>query len=233
VRKLSFIHIPKTGGSYARQIMKGANFHDTGMHGFSGANPVFDKRINDYTKIHPNRDLLRIKNSKKYDFFTTVRNPFDMLYSYYSHSRNNYSGWAACNTIHDIHDFEDFINKYCDENFEWHYPAFKKMLFSQIFIPSGKCLPKHIIRYEKLNHGLRDLCHMYGIEYNENIVGKLNVSNKKNTYNEAYTDEMIDKVNIKCKFELDSFGYDFNGPTDDAIKVSTRGLIYKWGKYGL
>jgi hypothetical protein len=227
-KRLSFVHIPKTGGSYTRKMLKGDNFYDTERHGFFGANPPFDSRINDYTKIHKHRDLSKISNYSKLDFFAIVRNPFDMLYSYYSHTRENYGGWAACNEIHDIDSFEDFVNKYCDPNFKWHYPAFKKMLFTQMFLPQGKCIPKYVIRHDYLNKGLRKLCHDYDIDYNENKFGKINVSTKSGTYFDAYTEDMKSQVYSKCKFELKMFGYDFDGPTDNKTMLDVSKLTYKW-----
>ena len=44
------------------------------------------------------------------DYLTIVRNPFDLLTSYYFHSKGaNHKGWANCLNIHNINDFENPI----------------------------------------------------------------------------------------------------------------------------
>jgi hypothetical protein len=237
-RKLSLIHIPKTAGSYIRTIFKNTNkFYAKRIHGFNGINPKICPDTRKFIGYNANQDYTKDSQFKKLDTFTVVRNPYDLLYSYYSHDRMDtkrykgkpYSGWMAVNSIHGIKTFEEFINKYCDPNFEWHIPILQEFLFCQIFNQQGKCEPKYIIRYEKLDNGLKYLIDHYNIKVNNKVYNKkVNISPGKSSYKNAYTPEMVEKVKKKCAVELSMFGYDFNGPTDDRTFIEPNTLVYKW-----
>jgi len=147
-------------------------------------------------------------------YFSIIRNPFDLLHSYYLHTRSNYSGFAGCNTIHNIASFPDFIEKYCDPDFQWHVPLLKHHLFSQLFLPGGKLLPKMIVRFEHYKEGLQQLFDECGIR----VLGwppKANQTQGKVDYRTVYTPSMKAMVEKKCQRELKDFGYTFSGPTDD------------------
>ena len=117
-----------------------------------------------------------------------IRNPFDLLCSYYHHGdklRPNghycHSGWAAVNYTHQFKTFKEFITAYCDPNFKWHQPQFQKFLFSQLFDINHNCVADIIIKYEYLNEARKmlnpKLEHpIEDIHYNKSI-------NKKNLMN--------------------------------------------------
>jgi len=200
--------------------------------------PQVSKQSKKYLKFDIGVDYEIALKGMDLDFFAVVRNPYDMLYSYYNHRRriedgwrDEYSGWAACNDIHSISSFEEFIDKYCDSNYEWHIPIYKEMLFSQLFNAEGKCVVKHIIRYERLAEGLKQLASMYDIEP-DLTVNKKNVSLNGKSYKNVYNNEMKGKVLKKCSKELSMFGYSFEGPTDDSIFIDKKLFYRRKNNYG-
>lgn len=213
---LYFIHIPKTSGSsiVGRKIaklnhvfgIKDARKMTNLEGGFSGDNFPYFKKAE-----FPEKSNLK---------FTIIRNPYDLLCSYYFHGDElasdgtyKHSGWAACNYAHNFKTFKEFINCYCDPDFAWHVPLFKNFLYSQLFDGSGNCLVDFIIKYEQFNEASKIL-EQGDISLSRRI--SCNISKrKKEKYYSYYDEEMIQKVKVKCARELDLFRYNFNNSLDN------------------
>jgi hypothetical protein len=214
-RIIYFIHIPKTSGTSleSEQIIKlGHCFNVPKVY-----RTQFNKGgFHDYEK--DTWDLYEYPVVPNYKI-SIIRNPFDLLSSYYFHGEKLkncgtycHSGWASVNYTHQFNSFKQFITSYCDPNFKWHIPAFKNFLFSQLFDISYNCVTDIIIKYEYLNEAIDIL----NTQLKHKIVKnkKENVSiNKQYKYTEYYDAEMIELVYKKCKRELFLFNYDFNGST--------------------
>jgi hypothetical protein len=209
-----FIHIPKTSGTAleSKQIIKlGHNFNVEKIYRI----PANEKGHIDYkTCYYGIYNYPKIPNTK----ISIIRNPFDLLCSYYHHGENLkpngiycHSGWASVNYTHQFKTFKEFITAYCDPNFKWHVPQFQKFLFSQLFDISHNCVADIIIKYEYLNEAKKIL----NTKLNYPILDKKrNLSTrKKNSYETYYDEEMIDLVTKKCHRELKLFNYNFNGST--------------------
>jgi hypothetical protein len=225
---LYFIHIPKTSGSAlsSKQIRKLG-------HGFNVPNsyrtPKNKKGCDGY--ITDTWEVYKYPNPKNYKI-TIIRNPFDLLCSYYFHGeqlKNNneycHSGWACCNYTHQFKTFKEFIHAYCDNEFEWHQPCFKNFLYSQLFDINHNCVANIIVKYEHLNDAINTL--------NKKLnhpIKKNNHANKSNlktkNYREYYDKEMIGLVNKKCIKELQYFNYDFNGSTKKEPLIINSNLKY-------
>lgn len=217
-RKIFLTHVPKTGGNYIRDFLSiSDDFVNVRSHGYWGISPtqiespLIDFRIGiDYSKKCDLKDVINV---------SCVRNPFRMLLSYYTHTRANYTGFGACNDIHSINSFENFIDKYCDLGFEWHFPLMKKNLFGQLYSSRGDLVVDHIIRTEFLGKSINILSEIYNIP----ILGRDLWRNespsvkRSSSWKDRYTESMIKKVEKKCEFELDTFGYSFNSTPDDTF----------------
>lgn len=209
-----FIHIPKTSGTalMSKQIINLS-------HAFS-VNNIYRRFCNNRGYRYYLHDDW---HTYRYDItpntkITIIRNPFDLLCSYYHHgeelkSNDEYceSGWASVNYTHQFHSFKQFISGYCDPNFEWHQPQLQKFLFSQLFDINHTCVADIIIKYEYLDEAKRILNTKLKHPIVDNIC---NVSVRKTKYYKDYYDEeMIELINKKCHRELKYFNYDFNGST--------------------
>lgn len=88
---------------------------------------------------------LPIWNKDKYDkLYVLVRNPFDVLKSYYFHTHskkhkdtakskgqfevdyNRIDGWMFVNQIHGFNSWWEFLDSYIDSNFEWQFTTNEK-----------------------------------------------------------------------------------------------------------
>ena len=184
--RLFYLHIPKTGGKYMNEVFK---------------------NYNAFTNLGHRKPPVHGVNTIN---FSTVRNPFSLLVSWYFHRLRGQIGLDGCVKIFDIKSFEEFVKKYCDPNFVWLIARqkMKNFMFWQIF-NNDKCTVDYVLRNEYLDDALLDFCSKFDIT--PNIGEKVNTSEHKD-YRTYYTDELIELVNEKCERELKLFDYDFDGP---------------------
>ena len=209
-----FIHIPKTSGSSlkSKQIIKlGHNFNVKNIY----RTPANKKGCHCYNTCFWGIYKYPMTPNTK---ISIIRNPFDLLCSYYSHGvklnpngEYCHSGWAAVNYTHQFKTFKEFIIAYCNPNFKWHQPQFHKFLFSQLFDINHNCVADIIIKYEYLDEAREILNTKLEHPIEDLYINKSR--NKKKSYKEYYDKEMIELVNKKCHRELKYFNYDFNGST--------------------
>lgn len=237
IYNISFFHIPKTAGTRLANGKKSKIKLIKLGHKFC-INDAFRLSSSEKGDQHfdtPYWERYRFIRPKSLRI-TIIRNPFDLLASYYHHGEKmtegieeyTHSGWGSCNFTHKFYSFEDFIRAYCDENFQWHVPLLKQFLFSQIFDGNGKCQVDLIIRYEFMEKALKMInkyykTNIFDVNYKK-WINKTN--NKKKNYKEYYTPELIELVKNKCRRELEHFGYTFNGPTSNKCFVIPKNIRY-------
>jgi len=188
-KKIIFVHIPKTAGiSVAKAI-----FGDVSLEG--------------------HRSIMFYKNLFNEDFseyftFSVVRNPWDRLYSAFKflakgginiHDRNAYEQY-----LEEYKDFEDFVTNGLN----------KKMIYEIMhFIPQseficskdGKIDVNYIARFENLKDDISKLSE----KINNPIELDHHNSNRKVSYKEIYTSDMIKKVEEIYKMDIINFNYKF------------------------
>ena len=209
-----FIHIPKTSGSSLKSnqiINLGHNFNVKNIYRTPASNKGHSSYKTCFWSLYK---YPKTPNTK----ISIIRNPFDLLCSYYHHGAKLkpngeycHSGWASVNYTHQFKTFKQFIVAYCNTDFEWHQPQFQKFLFSQLFDENHNCVADIIIKYEYLDKAKQILNTKLKYPIKNRLVNKSN--NKKKSYKEYYDKEMIELVSKKCYRELKYFNYDFNGST--------------------
>lgn len=236
IKYLYYLHIPKTGGTYV--IRKGINYKQDQIefinlaHSFGISHqipvPFKNRYIQSYLpipRVIHQYSLKKLKSPRL--IISVVRNPFDLLLSYYCHHGSNKGGWDDVNKFHSFKKFDDFVRGFCDNNFEWHHPALNNFLFSQMFDSNGYCAPDLIIRYEYLNEALDKLNKHLGVKLFLIYDQKFNASvGKPKDYKKCYNKELRYLVEQKCRRELEIFGYDFNGPIDKHCFIYPKKLKY-------
>ena len=154
---------------------------------------------------------------------TIVRNPFELLFSYFNYD------WAWCRSSHQLptgeytkKDFQKFVDIYLDDNIPFHAPAFKKSLFSQLKDENGNWILKPnsiVIRFERLTEDISIFSRMVDVPISDHRdVAKNKAGKKPCKWNEAYRKDQIEKLNELWKDDLEYFDYSF----DDLPKKNTK-----------
>lgn len=148
-------------------------------------------------------------NFKKESFnkiYALVRNPFDVLISYYYHSNKdskNIDGWANCNKVHGFKSWEEFLESYIDSSFEWHIPPMKKSMFSFAYDSLDNIIVDDFFKLEE-----PDKLNQFLIENKLPTMGVENVTMYKNHTKPHYTNEQITKLSKIWETDLKYFLYD-------------------------
>ena len=227
---LFFVHIPKTGGNSVRAFLKsservkllnyGRDKREKEHHfGIKNARRVKDSHLSFKTDYFPS--YVDTEEYKKASFsFTVLRNPYDLLYSYYNHSplqssasKKRDNGWGNVNEYHKFKSFSEFIDGYCNmDPEEWHVPALSKNLFGQIFIDNNKKLGvDYAIFLETINMGIAAFYSLNKEKKTAPVkLQKLNTKPKWWTSpikgaKQGYSKALKDAVSKKCEWELDTF----------------------------
>lgn len=162
----------------------------------------------------------------KYDkLYALVRNPFDVLKSYYFHnhakkhkdtaknkkqfdiSYDRIDGWMFVNQIHGFNSWWEFLDSYIDPNFEWHLPPMKKSLYSFAYDENFNLVIDDFFKLEekeKLNKFLKSKGRG-SLGFNKSTVTK-----KVEKYDRYYKPHHVDALNKIWKKDLDHFGYSYN-----------------------
>jgi len=169
---------------------------------------------------------LPIWNKDKYEkLYALVRNPFDVLKSYYFHNHskkhkdtakskgqfsvdyNRIDGWMFVNQIHGFNSWWEFLDSYIDPNFEWHLPPMKKSLYSFAYDKDFNLI---IDRFFKLEE--KDELNKFLKSKGRGNLGfnKSTVTKKVEKYDRYYKPHHVDTLSKIWKRDLDHFGYSYN-----------------------
>ena len=229
-KKAYFVHIPKTAGNTVRTVLKrldlltnpGEEKHQREHHFGSRkatrallSHPSFNA---EYWPSYLDDPCFHAADLS----FTIIRNPYDLLVSYYSHynvvEAKNWTdrGWAHVNGYHQLTHFDEFVRLYCScDPEDWHVPSLNRNLFGQIFDDNNKLSVDYAIRLENLHEGLTILTDMLTEDDSdcriESILPIDNPSRHRHVgpYQNLYTSELQELVEKKCSAELSIFNYTF------------------------
>jgi len=234
-KKITFLHVPKCGGTYIKRRLSTVNCIN------------FNEVSRDYLTA-----INEIENSVS---ISIVRNPFDLLVSWWTskHQKNGARGKLPTlhNTLGERHvnldyskDFKNFVVNFINgknlpkDSYQFYQREF---LFFQFFKETGDCGIDYIFKTEYLTKGV-DLflfdnkLKSKKVRADRTIDGKrplgkneerINVSRigSETNYQNYYDDETIGIVKDKFRVELDMFGYDFGYDGDEF--VDTNIIKYK------
>lgn len=200
-----FVHIPKTGGKYLYSLfhpklqwLDHNGYNDTEVLGLGSLNNK--EKIDKWGFVEGFDKRLEKKSISNNQLVTTIRNPFDMLGSYFFHSR---SGWSNCNTIHNITTFTQFIDCIIDETFLWHHPALKYNLFWQIYKDDEIVLPyDNIFKIENLNNDIRNFLDRNNFDWDFKPS-----KHELKSYYSMYKRRQISSIESKYGFLFETFNY--------------------------
>ena len=233
--RMFFIHVPKTAGTAAKWYLEQRGietYHHADPHPFaflavekitSPINAHIDgKRVNlQVTETQPIYPGLFDSMLK----FSLTRNPFDWLVSYYLHGTpETEDGWGNVNYIYGIRSFSEFVEKFCSPKVQWNHALnstyWNRMTYCQWFNQAGTSVVDFAIRSERLAEGMEELLIAAGLAGEEVAhppKSAANVSHKRKSrdYREYYNSESLEIAARYFSRELQIFGYDFNGPTDE------------------
>lgn len=232
-KEIYFLHIPKTGGTYVMQSLT-STLPVLWPIWTLGHTRIFHTSKSE-VDIYPPKGVTgnpyKIDFLKKKFIFTTVRNPYKWLVSYYNwhtHPAKKYDNALTKKG------FDYFLKTLAEREGEEKWPC-KKMLFFQIFSTKGDLVIDWVNRMETLDKDLEIMAKKLDIKYTKAEKQRVNPLSKKKDYRSFYNEELRELVEETWRFDLDLFGYHFDGydPSKAVIKneVSPEikdNLKYSW-----
>lgn len=207
--KAIFIHIPKNGGSYIAEILSKyygfKNYylqrpdHSSFCNGKDYSVDKHENKIHGtlvYYQTSPYINKIMNMNMDKwnsYFIFTFIRNPYDRIVS----------GWNYINKRNIT--FKGYMDINLNDNSYNYWHVFMPQT-RHIISYNGKIKSDFIGKFENLESDLKRVLNRLGIK---NIIHKSFVKNSKkhNNYITYYDNEVLEKVNIIIKEDLDNFDY--------------------------
>jgi hypothetical protein len=239
-----FIHIPKSAGTFTMKNICNVNdnVHQLDTHFICISDSFISERIknnkfyNDICfKNYKNRvisipgfgynmvDNELFKDSIK---FTIIRNPYDLLSSYFISRWGDYN-LAMFKKLPKL-EFNDLVKEFCNTNKNWHIPFFRDFLYFQCFDDDGNSKCDYAIIYDDvLDTTLTKFTSLNKLNYSRG--DKINKTNKSN-YKNYYTPESIELISKKCKLELDMFNFDFSGYNGKEKIIEMKNFKIDWDK---
>jgi len=244
VKQLKFIKIPKTGSSFFElnfcgegytKMFKGVSQNDITDYKkikYQNEDAVITSVTHAWnypTKIRGYESWINYRNINSNDWVdvrtfvieeddilvSIVRNPFDMLYSMYSFD------WAKGKSIHGlgnpysstIDKFQEYVDIYLKDD-NYHIPAFKESLFSQLKDVNGNWLIDEnsiIFRFENLNEELEQFSKEINVPITNKSKTAINKTNSKPPlpWFQAYRHDQVESLTKLWSEDLKKFNYAF------------------------
>ena len=215
-RTPALIHIPKTGGTYIRQLETASTPVIQPLRDL-GHVCVTDSRRSGPVIYPPqgftDQLLIARKDISRNLVTAVVRNPFSWFVSYAAHA----GGWSPKYVDPSHYDyrnvergFDYLLRTIADREAPW--PS-RRLLFFQLFSDAGEFVCDWVCRNETLDADLAKLASSVGAQYTQ---GPRQRVGKHDDYRTYYTPELIRLVETTWGRELALYGYDFDGVRDGA-----------------
>jgi hypothetical protein len=185
IKDLTFIHIPKTGGSSIANWLRTNHWED-----------ITRPHWSDWKFMHQSSDMIPSIGAKT---FAVIRNPWDRtvsLWAFWKDMRSNK------NTPNATISFEDFVKNM--NTFRFSPDAwFTLDLPQKAWIPDGVT---YLIRFENLETDFKQIQDYLGTNA---PLPHLNKSTHESDYHTYYTSETQALVATMFKDDIDTWGYTF------------------------
>jgi hypothetical protein len=207
---LAFIHIPKTAGRYFYNTVITQNKLEKNFHGHKFSYHV---KYPEYTVYKP----LSFTFNKNHIYTTLIRNPFDLLYSFF-YTKNKamgHSGWGNAeilfrNRIKKESSFKNFIDYYIDPKQIFFWPPLKTNIFAFAYDKNENYLCKETIFFENLTNNIELFCKKYNLLYKEEKINENFITKKPfSDYKQAYTTDQVKRLEKIWEPILTKFNYSF------------------------
>ncbi len=145
----------------------------------------------------------------EYFKFCVVRNPFTkMVSSYKFHNKWSFNrkNLALGKNVRDLKDKLDgsFHKKRFEEFLQWIPLPLDRNKY-QI---DGEFCMDHVIRFENLNEGVKEVCEQLGIEYDPSHLPHYKPGSSGMSVSDYYSEKSIDMVSKAYAWELEKFEYE-------------------------
>jgi len=163
--KIIFVHIPKTAGTSIEYLldMHGCK-KDIGINRYLDQEPDFEHLFGSGLQHLSAKEIEKIigqKIFKEYFKFSIIRNPYDRLISYFAWL----DGKWVNNKMLTKENFYKYLNEYRLLNYIPFYNNFPKPQYKYLYIKK-KLAVDFIIRYERLEEGIKEISSKIGLNIN-------------------------------------------------------------------
>jgi hypothetical protein len=211
-KKFLFIHVPKTGGNSIQNILREfsedkiviLSKHQDGIERFEVRNDKY--KITKHSTLSDYKSVLNADTYRSIFKFAGIRNPWDMMVSYYFSPHRGVSEWNRA-------EFLRLLN---------HVPTLSHYIYEKPFLEKDSGNPgiqninignirldddiDFLIRFEQLVNDFNLVCEKLDIPYSP--LPKRNCSNRKH-YSAYYDDELKEVVRLKFMEEILYGNYHF------------------------
>lgn len=185
-KKYIFVHIPKTAGaSIANKLKK-------------------DGSTRALSKVHPSvSELCRNYSTKRFFYFSFVRNPWDRVYSLYNFRKFKFYSMPQ-NRNREFRSFREFILK---SNEKWHYIMNPRTPQTYWITLRNEIIPEFIGRFETLNSDLEILSSHINVSFDN--LKHVHKTKRSTIYQNMYDDETKEFIEYYHKSDIEMFNYTF------------------------
>jgi len=188
--KLIFIHVPRTGGTSVDTLFRGVHQGHRSASGYCA--------------------LLGDDIWERYFKFSTVRNPWDQLVSWYFFHHKN-----ALYQPQNIPGFRAWVRRGMCNHWEYRYKGTDPFCQKTFVSIDGEVAVNRILRFEDLDHEFSDLCRQLKLTMPKLPYVQMSVRRRDVEYYDEFT---ADIVRDRCAEDIQFFGYEFD---DKPVSLAT------------